>query len=192
MKIKIQEIDVEKLLPATYNPRKMSEQIMQDLIESIREFGLPEPLVVNKDFTIIGGHQRLEACKRLGWKQIPCVFVDLRKAQEKKLNLRLNKVKGEFDIDLLTGGEFDRDLLKELGFTDEELRSDFSSFNEEDKEGSETAKPDQLNMITLNFIPEDYELFLATMDTIKVNYNSPVKSTMYGLKVIKLIKELKK
>ena len=65
---------VRELRPAAYNPRVMSSGELERLKRSIREWGLVEPIVVRRqDGTIIGGHQRLEAAKALGMREVPVV-----------------------------------------------------------------------------------------------------------------------
>jgi len=94
-------IEVGKLNPAIYNPRFINETEMAKLKRSIMEFGMVEPLVINKDLTVIGGHQRLKASIELGWTKVPCVVVDLDKRKEQLLNLALNKIQGEWDYNKL-------------------------------------------------------------------------------------------
>jgi len=60
-----------------------------------------EPVVVNKNNTVIGGHQRLIACKQLSIDTVPVVYVDLSKKKEKILNLALNRIHGDWDMDKL-------------------------------------------------------------------------------------------
>lgn len=93
----ISNIPVGELNPATYNPRKISRQMLKSLKATIKEFGMVDPLIVNKDMTIIGGHQRFKACLELGFTEMPCVVLDLPKSKEKALNLALNKVTGDWD-----------------------------------------------------------------------------------------------
>ena len=75
----IEKIEINKLKPATYNPRQISKKQYNDLKDSIEKFGLVDPIIINKDFTVIGGHQRLKVCKELKYKDIdfpiglPCV-----------------------------------------------------------------------------------------------------------------------
>jgi len=97
------EIEINALNPAVYNPRKISEQEYSGLMASIKKFGLVEPLVVNKDYTVVGGHQRLKVCKDLGFEKVPCFMVDLDKKDEKKLNVVLNNphIQGNYDKKLL-------------------------------------------------------------------------------------------
>lgn len=62
-------IKVTELNPASYNPRKKlkpGDKEYQKIKDSITEFGFADPLVVNSDMTIIGGHQRLTVAMDLG------------------------------------------------------------------------------------------------------------------------------
>ena len=113
--MKIEKIEINKLKPATYNPRQISTKQYNDLKKSLSKFSLVEPIVVNKDMTVIGGHQRLKICKELKHKEIDCVVLDLSKEEERELNIRLNKNTGEFDMDILAN-EFDIDNLVDWGF----------------------------------------------------------------------------
>ena len=95
--MEIKNLKIEDLKPAIYNPRYMDENELEKLKNSLKEFGAVEPLVVNKDMTVIGGHQRLKAAEALGWTEIPCQIVDLDKKREKLLNLALNRIIGSWD-----------------------------------------------------------------------------------------------
>ena len=116
----IELIEINKLKPATYNPRQISTKQYNDLKKSIQKFDLVDPIIVNKDMTVIGGHQRLKICKELKYKDVDCVVLDLSKEQERELNVRLNKSGGEFDVDILAN-EFDIDELTDCGFKHIEL-----------------------------------------------------------------------
>lgn len=95
-------VKIKDLKQAAYNPRVMSDKQDAHLIKSIKEFGLVDPVVINKDNTIIGGHQRARAAEAAGLKKIPTVRLDLTKAKEKALNLALNKIHGTWDTSMLT------------------------------------------------------------------------------------------
>ena len=79
----IEKIEINKLKAATYNPRQISTKQYKDLKESINKFGLVDPIIVNKCYTIIGGHQRYKICKELGYKDIGCIILELNKEQER-------------------------------------------------------------------------------------------------------------
>jgi ParB-like chromosome segregation protein Spo0J len=113
--MKIESKLITDLRPATYNPRQISTKQYNDLKASVKKFGLVDPIIVNKDNTVIGGHQRLKICKELKHIEIDCVVLDLSKEEERELNIRLNKNTGEFDMDILAN-EFDIDELVDWGF----------------------------------------------------------------------------
>lgn len=95
---------IESIRTAKYNPRKISQQQMDSLKASIERFGFVDPVIVNdRTGVLVGGHQRIKAAKELGLKQVPVVGVNLDKAEEKALNVALNKISGEWDLDLLKG-----------------------------------------------------------------------------------------
>ena len=113
-------IKISELKPAAYNPREISEFDLEELQKSLTKFGMVEPAIVNKDMTIIGGHQRVKAAQVLGWTEVPCTLLDLDKRQEKALNLALNKIQGYFDEEKLSLiiQEIQNDAI---GFSEEEV-----------------------------------------------------------------------
>ena len=112
------------LIAAEYNPRQLTKEQHKDLTDSIKRFGLVDPLIVNthkeRKNILVGGHQRLKIAQELDIKEIPCVEVKLTPAKERELNIRLNKNSGEWDYDALANN-FDVGELTEWGFTDENL-----------------------------------------------------------------------
>lgn len=116
--MKVVKRKISELIPADYNPRRLTEKQEKHLTESLTEFGLVDPVIVNMNSDrkniIIGGHQRLKVWQKLGNKEIDCVELDLSIEKEKELNIRLNANTGEWDIDLLTS-EWDRFELEEWG-----------------------------------------------------------------------------
>lgn len=116
-------VAIQELNPAVYNPRKWSKKATDDLTASIKRFGLIDPIIVNKarGNTVVGGHFRLHVAKKLGYTEVPCVFVSIEDEQkEKELNLRLNKNSGDWDWSLLK--DWETSLLREAGFDDAELK----------------------------------------------------------------------
>lgn len=118
-----EQIKVDDLKPSEYNPRSMSKFDMENLKKSLKEYGFVEPIVINKDNTVIGGHQRLQAAIYLGMEEVPCFRVDISKTREKALNLSLNKIHGDWDTDLLAS------VMKELSLEEsfDELLTGFAS-----------------------------------------------------------------
>jgi len=126
--MEITKVPIELLKPAKYNPRrtlKPGDVAYEKLKQSIETFGYLAPIVWNKrSGNIVGGHQRAAVMKDMGYTELECVVVDLDDIEEKELNLTLNKVKGEWDKDMLS------DLLQEIknfgdtkltGFDDNEI-----------------------------------------------------------------------
>lgn len=117
-------LKVADLISAEYNPRKINGKELDDLKDSIKRFGLVEPIVVNghkaRKNIIISGHQRISICKELGMVEVPCNVVNLDIEMEKELNIRMNKAGGSFDNEMLDKF-FDRDKLIDFGFTEDEL-----------------------------------------------------------------------
>jgi ParB-like chromosome segregation protein Spo0J len=129
--MKVEKIQINKLKPAIYNPRQISTKQYKDLKASIEKFSLVDPIIINKDLTVIGGHQRLKVCKELKHVEIDCVVLDLSKEEERELNIRLNKSGGEWDFDLLSNFEIEE--LKDWGFKEIELGLNIDKI-EEDKQ----------------------------------------------------------
>jgi ParB-like chromosome segregation protein Spo0J len=122
--MKIEEIKIEKLKEAEYNPRQMDQEQLNSLKNSIEKYGLVEPIVCNQDMTVIGGHQRLKALKELGKTVASCVILDLDKNQEKVLNLALNKIVGDWaqeKLEKLVNSMKDFEDLYLTGFSNVEL-----------------------------------------------------------------------
>lgn len=125
------EIETRRLAdlkPADYNPRKKLEPgdpEYEKIARSIEEFGYCDPIIINRDGTIIGGHQRTQVLLDMGAETADCVVVDLDPDKEKALNIALNKIGGQWDMSLL------RDALQDLtlspvdvnatGYSDDEL-----------------------------------------------------------------------
>ena len=142
--MKIESIKINKLKPATYNPRQISTKQYNDLKKSIERFGLVDPIIVNKDMTIIGGHQRYKICKALKHTEIDCVVLDLSKEEERELNIRLNKNTGDFDMDILAN-EFDIDELTDWGFKHIDLDLNIDKIDDDkDDSATITIKEDDL------------------------------------------------
>ena len=109
--MEFKKLKIDTLIPASYNPRKKlkpGDPEFEKIKNSITEFGYVDPIIVNSDMTIIGGHQRWSVLKTLGYTEVDCVVVEVDKTKEKALNIALNKVTGEWNKELLA------DLIKDL------------------------------------------------------------------------------
>ena len=116
------KIDINKIKVMEDNPRKISGFDFENLKESIKEFGFLEPLIVNQDNILIGGHQRLKALKELGYNEIDVVQVELDKEKLRKLNLALNRIGGDWDYDKLNDFIKDMDYGKIDFFLESEIK----------------------------------------------------------------------
>ncbi len=113
--MEIKELPLKELKPAAYNPRKKlkkGDKEYEKIKQSLLKFGYVDPIIVNEDLTVIGGHQRLTVLKDLDYETAKCVIVDLPKEDEKALNIALNKITGQWDEALLA------DLLLDLQESD--------------------------------------------------------------------------
>lgn len=151
--LKVQTVKITELNPAPYNPRKWSEHAIEQLADSIRSFGLVDPILVNvsakRKNVVIGGHFRLKVAKDLGYTEVPVVYVDIPDIErEKELNIRLNKNLGDWDFELLA--KFDETLLTDIGFTSEELDEVFDISNGEDKPFNLNKELEKLDIRKIN------------------------------------------
>ena len=125
-------LSLADLRPAAYNPRKKlkpGDKEYEKIKSSIQEFGYVEPIIVNYDMAVIGGHQRLTVLKDLGFTEAQCVVLHIEDENKvKALNIALNKISGEWNEQLLA------DLLVDL------QNADFNT----DLTGFEPAEIDQL------------------------------------------------
>lgn len=109
-------LPIGQLKPAAYNPRKQlkpGDKEYEKIKHSIQEFGYVEPIIVNYDMIVIGGHQRLTVLKELGYEEVQCVVVHIEDEHKvKALNIALNKITGAWNEQLLA------DLIVDLQSVD--------------------------------------------------------------------------
>jgi len=137
--MQIENVKIKDLNPAKYNPRKINDKQLEGLRNSIRTFGLIDPIIVNKKGnTIIGGHMRTRAAELEGHETVPVVYVDLSPAEEKALNVALNShtISGEYDMDILPS------LLEEIKL---ELPDVFDDLNFDDFVLPSLLEPEDLS-----------------------------------------------
>ena len=128
MQIKLAEIS--NIKPYENNPRKLSEQAIEKVAMSLKEYGFRQPIVVDKDMVIVAGHTRYRASKKLGLKQVPISIIDnLSEEQINAYRIADNRTaeESEWDNELLKmeikeleAKDFKLDLL---GFNDEQLNN---------------------------------------------------------------------
>jgi len=144
MKWILKKVKLSELKEYENNPRDLTEKGMADLTKSIERFGLAEPLVVNTDNIICGGHGRKKVLENKGIKDVDCYYPERQLTDEEmeELNIRLNlNVAGKWNWDDLTNIFDEKDLI-EWGFTEEELfMLDNITADEPDKENSIPEAP---------------------------------------------------
>ena len=90
--MKVTEISVNDLKPYAKNTKKHDKTQIANVAESIKQYGFVQPIVVDKDNSIVIGHCRYEAAKKLKLETVPCVCVDeLTDEQVKALRIVDNK-----------------------------------------------------------------------------------------------------
>ena len=174
--MQIEIIDINKLLPYINNPRKNLN--IDKVASSIKEFGFQQPIVVDKNFTIIVGHTRFEAAKKLGLKEVPVQVADLSINQSKAYRIADNRLNQDANWDTkLLNLEFN-DLLSEnvnldtLGFSNDELDNLLLKTDEEsdidlnEDIESQEERINDVKMIQLFFNPENDTLFKEAIEKI--------------------------
>lgn len=138
---------LNELKPNPKNPRKSTTEQNENLRKSLEKFGVVEPIIWNKrSGYIVGGHFRVRELKKIGYKEVDCVVVNLTQEEEEELLIRLNANTGDWDVDLLKG--WDENNLKEWGL----FNNDYNSETIEKKEIN--LKPFKKTHILLTFDPD--------------------------------------
>lgn len=120
---------IRELIPYEVNPRQITDKQAKDLKASLAKFGIADPIIINTDNMIIGGHQRMKILETLlGYE--PDFQIDVRVPDRelsidevRELNVRLNKNVAEWDFDTLANN-FELDDLLDWGFDKKELDLD--------------------------------------------------------------------
>ena len=179
--MQIQIVDINKILPYINNPRKNLN--IDKVASSIKEFGFQQPIVVDKDYTIIVGHTRFEAAKKLGLTEVPVQVADLTENQAKAYRIADNRLNQDASWDTkLLNLEFN-DLLSKnfnldtLGFSNDELDNLLLKTDEEsdiDLNENIEVQEERINdikMVQLFFNPENDILFREAIEKISKRDN---------------------
>ena len=124
IKWKYEERELDELTENVDNPRRLSKKRAEELKKSLSKFGVCQPIVIQPDGAVVGGHQRLKILKALGHNDVTVAIPSraLSKRELQELTISLNKISGDFDFDILANC-WDIDVLLDSGFTSEELVS---------------------------------------------------------------------
>ena len=181
----IQEIEIDKIIPYINNPRKNLN--VDKVASSIKEFGFQQPIVVDKTNTIVVGHTRYEAAKKLGITKVPVQIADLSDTQAKAYRIADNRLNQDASWDTkLLNIEFNDLLSKDynldsLGFTTDELDTLFLKSSEDADIGlNENIEEDldltqdtlsDVKMIQLFFNSENESKFREAINKISKENN---------------------
>lgn len=110
--MEIRSVKIKEIKPYDRNAKKHDDTQINNVAESIRQFGFVKPIVIDSNGVIVIGHCRFEAAKRLKYAEVPCIMVDdLTPEQVDALRIVDNKTnESPWDIDLLTEELQDLDL----------------------------------------------------------------------------------
>lgn len=160
-KLQIVYRKVEDLIPYEKNSRTHSEEQIEKVVASIKEFGWTNPILIDEDQGIIAGHGRLEAAKRLGMKEVPVlVLTGLTEAQKRAYIIADNKLALEAgwdedllreELDWLTQHDYSAEVT---GFDSEDLQSLLSVNLETAAEESEAIEEPEDEADTQQNVPE--------------------------------------
>ena len=142
--MEIMNIKTEQLVPYDKNTKKHDKTQINNVAESIKQYGFVQPIVIDKDNVVVIGHCRLLAAKKLKMKEVPCVCVeDLTEEQIKALRIVDNKSnESEWDFDFLADELLEIDLSNfdfDFGIDDKEEETEI--VEDEAPEVDEDAEP---------------------------------------------------
>lgn len=134
----LEVLPIKSLKDHPKNPRQITKEQFQHLEGLIAKFGLIDKPIINKDFTVIGGHQRIKVLKKMKSKTVECWIPDRQLEQDEidHLCIGLNLNQGTFDYDILANQWNPIDLLK-WGFTEKQLLDSQTEIENIDNEEDE-------------------------------------------------------
>lgn len=142
---------IKELKPYKKNAKKHSKEQVEQIANSIKEFGFTQPVIIDKHNSVVAGHGRILGAKKAGLKQVPTVCLeDLTEEQIKAYRLVDNK---------LNESEWDYSLLdEELENLTEDIDMDLFGFELEEQQEKETKKKVEFE------IKEKYEVHIICKD----------------------------
>ena len=123
MSNEIIQIDIDKVIPNIYQPRKyFNEESIEELSESIKQYGIIQPLTVRKMgevYELVAGERRLRAAKLANLKKVSCNVVDITDVESAEIAL-LENLQRE-DLNYIEEAEAYYNLIHDHSFTQDEL-----------------------------------------------------------------------
>ena len=141
--MEIQQINITEIKEYEKNAKKHDEQQIKNVMQSIKEFGMVQPIVIDENNTIIIGHCRYRALQRLKWEEVPVVKIENLSDQEvNKLRLLDNKLnESDWDFDLLLK------QIQELNWDDFDIDWDIPEFEENDQDIKEATYTESISVV---------------------------------------------
>ena len=169
----VRNISVKDLIPYDRNTKKHDKTQINNVAESIKQYGFVQPIVIDKNNTVVIGHCRLLAAKQLKMKEVPCVCVeDLTEEQVKALRIVDNKSnESEWDFDILPDelaeldlSAFDFDFCVSLDEDDTETKErEEIALNESVSVVVECSDDEEAEAIFEKLSEEGYKCHISTL-----------------------------
>jgi ParB/RepB/Spo0J family partition protein len=149
-RLTVEYVPIDTVCPNEYNPNRQSEHEFKMLLDSMRDNGFTQPIIVQRaSMQIVDGEHRWRAARALGYTEIPVVYVEMSPEQMRIATLSHNRARGQEDVELTA--ELLRDLekmdaldwaQKSLGLDDVEIQRLITDISApEALSGSEFSKP---------------------------------------------------
>lgn len=186
---------IKAIHPYANNPRKNDDAVEQ-VANSIREFGFKVPIIIDKNGEIVTGHTRLKAAKKLGMDKVPCIVADdLTEEQIRAYRLADNKVaeKAEWDFNMLpiemdSVGNIDMTIFGDWGLDGEEYNADDFGESFELADGER----DPWRTMTFTVHEKQKEAIESALNSVKESDETFGNTNRNGNKLYEVIKEWEK
>jgi hypothetical protein len=161
--MKLKTVAISEIKENPDNPRVIKDDDFKDLIESIKKFPKMleiRPIVVNSEMMVLGGNQRLAACKAAGLKKLSVVYADdLTPDEQREFIIKDNVSKGSWDWDKLTA-EWESDQLSGWGLDKPEWISDDKIDLDKFFDANDPDKIPDKNKVVLEFTSVQFVRFM--------------------------------
>lgn len=145
-------IDINDIKPNEKQPRKnFNEEKLEELASSIKEHGLIQPVILRKSiqgYEIVAGERRWRACRKAGYKEIPCIIKEL--SDEQNMLIAIIENMQREDLDPIEEAEGINQMINTFGMTQEEVSKSVGK-----------SRPYITNALRLLKLPEEIRIFLS-------------------------------
>ena len=166
------------IVPYAKNAKKHDNRQINNVAESIKQYGFVQPIVIDRDGVIVIGHCRALAAKKLGMKEVPCVCVDdLTPEQVNALRIVDNKSnESDWDYDLLT------DEIPGLDLSSFDFDWDFQDTDETELTNEEREQEfrERMERGELSDDDEEYQEFLKKFEAKKTTDDCYTPDNIYN------------